>query len=105
DGRPLPIDFQIAGIFGVEGALAVAQTRDEGPRAFLAQDVAVRQAPLADRTFDDGCETPRDVAEEPGSGFEEFIRRIGAGTAVPMRRLRLVRLCLVGLCRRRLVRR
>ena len=47
--RPLPEHAQIAGILGVERAVAVAQAADEGAAGFLAQHIAVGQAPLAAR--------------------------------------------------------
>src|SRR5207248_1132367 len=43
--RALPVDAQVAGIFGVERALAEPQPADEGAAAFLAEHVAVRLAP------------------------------------------------------------
>ena len=47
--RPLPEHPHIAGILGVERAVAVAQAADEGAAGFLAEDIAVRLAPLAAR--------------------------------------------------------
>src|SRR6478752_3837826 len=49
----LPIDAQVTGILGVERAFAVAQAGDESSGPFLTEDIAVGQAPLADRLLDD----------------------------------------------------
>jgi len=48
DRWSLPVDPQVAGILGVQRAFTVAQAGDEGAGAFLAEHIAVGQAPLAD---------------------------------------------------------
>src|SRR3979490_2889057 len=73
DRGPLPVDAQIAGILGVERAFAVAQPGDKGAGAFLAENVAVRQAPLADRALDHRGEAARDVAEKLVPGADQFV--------------------------------
>ena len=77
DRRPLPVDPQVAGILGVERAFAVPQSGDKGATAFLAENVAVRQAPLADGAFDHRGEAAGDVAEKPVSGVDQFVRAEG----------------------------
>ena len=74
DRRALPVDLQIAGILGVEHALAVAQPGDEGAAGLLAEDVAVRQAPVADRLLDDLRQPARHRAEEVVAGVDDFAR-------------------------------
>src|SRR5207253_8127939 len=49
DRRTLPVDAQVAGVLGVERTLAVTQAGDERAGPFLAEHIAVGQAPLADR--------------------------------------------------------
>src|SRR5262249_43545986 len=71
----LPIDPQIAGVLGVERALAIAQSADEGAACLLAEDVAVGLAPLAHRPLDDGCKAAGDAAEEAVTGVDQFARR------------------------------
>ena len=82
--RALPEHAQIAGILGVERAVAVAQAADEGAAGFLAQNVAVRLPPLAHRFLDDHGEPARDAAEKVMSGIDQFVRR----ELVARRRLR-----------------
>src|SRR5258705_4941787 len=77
DRRPLPIDPQIAGVLGIERAFAVSQSGDKRARTFLAKDIAVRQAPLADRAFDDRGEAARYIAEKPVSGADQLVRSVG----------------------------
>src|SRR5713101_7054423 len=60
----LPIDPQIAGVLGVQRAFAVTQPADESAAGFLAEDVAVVQAPLAHRPLDDLRQAARNPAEE-----------------------------------------
>ena len=49
---PCQHDFQIARILGVENAFAITQACHERAAGFLAEDIAVRQAPLAHRFLD-----------------------------------------------------
>src|SRR5262249_11582440 len=74
--RSLPIDPEIAGILGVERAFAVAETGDESAGAFLAEDVTVGQAPLADRALDHRGQAAGDVAEESVPGADQLIRTV-----------------------------
>ena len=88
--RPLPVDPQVAGVLGVERAFAVAQPADEGAAGFLAEDVAVRQAPLADGLLDHLREPARHAAEKAVAGIEDFARRKPAFARrqrVPARRI------------------
>ena len=54
----------LAGITGVELALAVAQAAEEGAGALLAQDVAVRLAPATDGLLDGKASAAGDAPEE-----------------------------------------
>src|SRR5665213_3227954 len=47
DAWTLPEYAQIAGVFGVKRAVAVAKAADKGAAGFLAQNIAVRLPPLA----------------------------------------------------------
>src|SRR4029077_4389969 len=66
---------QIAGVLGVEDAFAVAEACDESACGLLAEDIAVRQTPLAHRLFDPLCETAGDGAEEAMAGVDDLARR------------------------------
>src|SRR5882724_6609787 len=89
DRRPLPVDPQIAGILGIERAFAVSQSGDKGARTFLAKDIAVRQAPLADRALDHRGQAARYIAEKPVSGADQFVRSEGVAAGLVLRRRRL----------------
>src|SRR6478736_9367391 len=66
---PLPEHTRITGIPRIEGPFAVPQTADEGAARFFAQNIAIRQAPLAYRFLDNGGEPVRDAAEEVMAGI------------------------------------
>src|SRR5262249_15070721 len=84
DRRPLPVHPQVAGVLGIQRALAIPQAGDEGARALFAQDIAVRQAPLADRALDNRGESARHIAEKPMPGNHQLVGtvRVGAGSAL-----------------------
>src|SRR5262249_50564655 len=69
----LPIDLQIAGIARIEHAFAVAQADRDRARSFLAQNVAVGLAPLAESLFDHEREIARYGAEKAVTGIDQFI--------------------------------
>src|SRR6185436_1595 len=75
----LPVDFEVAGVLGVERALAVTQPADECAAALLAEHVAVRLTPGRERTFDHARESARHPAEQAMAGIEDFIRRVAFG--------------------------
>src|ERR1700733_11949861 len=85
DRWPLPVDPQVAGVLGVKRSLAVAEPRDKRARTFFAEDVAVLQAPLADRAFDHRSQTARDIAEELVAGTDQFIRPVSGWTRLALR--------------------
>src|SRR5581483_8539321 len=66
--------------------------------AFLAQDIAVGQSPLADRAFDHRSKAPRDIAEELVACVDQFIRPVIVRSYLALRWRQLV-------WRRRLLRR
>src|SRR6478672_5674576 len=70
---PLPEHTRITGIPRIEGPFAVPQTADEGAARFLAQNIAIRQAPLAYRFLDNGGEPVRDAAEEVMAGIDNLV--------------------------------
>src|SRR5262249_13062310 len=72
----LPEHPQVAGVLGVERALAVAQPRHEGAAGLLAENVPVRLSPVADRLFDDLREPTRDLAEESVPGTDQVAGRV-----------------------------
>src|SRR6266852_6437839 len=59
DRGTLPEHPQVAGILGVEHAVAVADAGHDRAAGLLAEDVAVRQTPLAARLLDDLGEAAR----------------------------------------------
>src|SRR5262245_43110080 len=52
DRRALPEHAAVAGVAGVERALAITQSGDERAARLLTEDVAVGQAPIAHRLLD-----------------------------------------------------
>src|SRR5262249_20244419 len=74
DARSLPEYAQIAGVLGVERAVAIAQAADKGAAGFLAENIAVRQPPLADRLLDDHSEAAGNAAEKSMPGIDQFVR-------------------------------
>src|SRR5262249_16104478 len=70
----LPEYAQIAGVLGVERAVAIAQAADKGAAGFLAENIAVRQPPLADRLLDDHSEAAGNAAEKSMPGIYQFVR-------------------------------
>src|SRR5215813_3837327 len=84
DARSLPEYSQIAGVLGVERAVPIAQAADKGAAGFLAENIAVRQPPLADRLLDDHSEAAGNAAEKSMPGIDQFVR----GELVGGRKLR-----------------
>src|SRR5262245_60080465 len=56
EGRPLPVNPVLAGVFGVEHALAIAHAADYRPAALLADDVAIGETVARHCPFDDAGE-------------------------------------------------
>jgi len=83
DARALPENLALAGILGTERAFAIAQAADDGAGAFLAEDVAVGQAMLRNRSLDDAGQPLRDAAEKLVAGIEDFVGRILARRVRP----------------------
>ena len=88
----MPENPEVAGILGVEDPFAVAQPRDHRAAGFLAEHVAVGQAPLAPGLFDELRQAARDGAEEPVAGVDDFVRGVvlalGAGSGLGRRIVR-----------------
>src|SRR6516165_6493145 len=84
DARSLPEYAQIPGVLGVERAVAITQAADKGSAGFLAENIAVRQSPLADRLLDDHSEAAGNAAEKSMPGIDQFVR----GELVGGRKLR-----------------
>src|SRR5262249_59307705 len=74
DARSLPEYAQIPGVLGVERAVAITQAADKGSAGFLAENIAVRQSPLADRLLDDHSEAAGNAAEKSMPGIDQFVR-------------------------------
>src|ERR1700732_1892865 len=75
DARPLPEHTQIAGVLGVERAVAITQAADKSTAGFFAQNVAVWLSPAADCLFNDHGQTAGDAAKESMAGSDQFVRR------------------------------
>ena len=70
--RPLPINLHRRIVFCVKRALAVSETGNEGPSAFLAENIARRIAVAAERVLDDFGQPFGDLAEEVMSGVQDL---------------------------------
>src|SRR5260370_41822317 len=90
----------MAGVLGIVRSYDVSHSGVKRARSFLAKDIAVRQAPLADRAFDDRGEAARYIAEKPVSGADQFVRSVGVAAGLVLRRRRLRRRGLLGGSRR-----
>src|SRR5215470_979480 len=68
NARSLPEHTQIADIFRIEGAVAIAQAADKGAARFLAQNVAVWVSPADDRLFHDHGKPAGNATKKPMTG-------------------------------------
>src|SRR3990172_7713106 len=75
---PLPVDFEVAGVAGIERALAIADAGDERAPCVLAKDIAIGAAGALEGIFDGAGKTDRDPAEESVSGLEDLVPGEGA---------------------------
>src|SRR5262249_51685817 len=61
-GGPLPIDAYVAGILGIERAVAIAQAADKGAAGLFTEDIAVRLPPLVAGLFHQRRQAAGDAA-------------------------------------------
>src|SRR5260370_30334098 len=73
-GVPGPSRAHLAAVVGARRGSAGPQPADEGAAGFLAEDVAVGQAPLAHRPLDDLRHAARNPAEELVSRVYQLMR-------------------------------
>ena len=98
----LPEHLQIAGIFGVEPAFAIADADPERAAGLLPKHITVWQTPKAARFLYDFGKTARNRAEEAMAGVDDFNGGILIGLRLRVGVLsRRVGWCLVGLGRQR----
>ena len=83
--RPLPVDAYVAGILGIERAVAITQTADKGAAGFFAEDIAVRLPPLIAGFLDQLRQAARDAAEKVVPGVDDLV---GGELIAGRRRLR-----------------
>ena len=72
-------------VAGVHGAFAVAGAGKEGAAGFLAEDVGIGQAELADGALDQRGEALGDRAEELMAGIDQFVAGKGVGERALLR--------------------
>lgn len=69
----------VAGILGVELALAIGKAAHEGTGAFFAKHVAIRQAVSGEDLLNHGSQPTRSFAEELVARIDDFLRRVLLG--------------------------